>query len=333
VLVNLIAVSLSFGGAQVFRFLSHSAGPPQDGQTFATDSQHIRVGLASTTNGGASWIERKPPANGARDFLDIPAAAQPAYFKNDRLGWLSGVDSVWNTTDGGLTWSRMLDGHLHAVSFGDKHAGWMGVGDGRSVRNYVTRDSGYTWSECGEEWQLTTVAPMSSAFFLNDNTGWVTVASYDDLERPVRTGVARTDDGGCKWKTIWWNLNRNQDILGTLNFVDTEFGWLSAAGYGKLRQTSDGGITWQDVPLPARYFEIRSSILVDHTHGWVLGDFSDMAGTLSGIFYTSDRGQHWLPVPQSDLRLNRNLARQLPASWSDGLLVRALTIHEKVRAR
>ena len=66
------------------------------------------------------------------------------------------------TNDAGLTWSSAFDGHIHMLGFYGSN-GWMAVGDfggHGSVKNYVIRDLGETWTLCGSEWKLLDVAPL-----------------------------------------------------------------------------------------------------------------------------------------------------------------------------
>jgi photosystem II stability/assembly factor-like uncharacterized protein len=308
----------------VVQFLSRLVSAPQDGNVSAVDSEHIWVGLSATADGGLSWSERAPSPEDADKFLAFPSPAQPAYFVSPTRGWLSGTDAVWTTTDGGLSWSRLLNGHIYALGFLAKHDGWMGAGTRGRVRNYISRDFGRTWSQCGDVWRLTSVAPLNSVYLLDERNGWATVARYDATERPVQSGIAHTDDGGCAWKVLWWNQDRDQNLLGGLQFVDQEFGWLWAAGHGLLRETSDGGLTWSNLPLPTTDFGIRSAHLLDRNHGWLIGYSPGSNGP--GLFFTMDGGRLWHEVPQSDLRVNRGEARVLPSDWGDGVLLRSLAV-------
>ena len=129
----------------VVRFVTEPVGKPPTGMVSVIDSQHVWIGLTYTDDGGASWTARRAPESVAQSFVDMPSYAEPTYFLTARRGWLTGVDSVWMTDDGGLTWRRQVPGHIHTMTF-EKGAGWMAAGNGQSVQNYVTADRGQNWT-------------------------------------------------------------------------------------------------------------------------------------------------------------------------------------------
>jgi photosystem II stability/assembly factor-like uncharacterized protein len=266
------------------------------------------VGLAYTADGGANWIARRPPRESARYFVE---PLEQTFFVDAQRGFLNGAHWVWDTDDSGATWKPRLPGGFRAVSFTGK-TGWMAVEDEPFVQNYVTRDLGRTWTECGG-WNMTNVAPAGAASFIDERNGWITIATFDQLRRPSLGGVARTEDGGCTWKILWRDHAYPGDNLMGIQFVDKEFGWLFALD-GGLWRTTDGGHYWRPVILPPMMLE--SMYLVSRTRGWVLG------GSPSGLalYETDDGGVHWNSVSSSDLRHGRGLAAEIPARWGEAFL-------------
>jgi photosystem II stability/assembly factor-like uncharacterized protein len=191
-------------------------------------------------------------------------------------------------------------------------AGYLAAGNGHSVKNYTTTDAGRTWVDCGSSWELSRVAPWASASFIDPRNGWVTTANYDRLERPILGGVARTTDGGCTWTEIWRDGSGVGRILGSLQFVDSEFGWL-VAPYASLLATSDGGRHWRPVKLPG--LNLESAYLSNRNSGWVAG------GTPQGtaVFYTADGGSHWAAVLPAHLREDSGI----PSLWGYAFLAKA----------
>src|SRR5580698_9760138 len=63
------------------------------------DPLRVWVGLAHTSDGGATWTERVPQPKDSASFLNFPAWSQPSVFATDLQGWLSGTDAVWVTSD------------------------------------------------------------------------------------------------------------------------------------------------------------------------------------------------------------------------------------------
>jgi photosystem II stability/assembly factor-like uncharacterized protein len=200
------------------------------------------------------------------------------------------------------------------VTFVGRH-GWMDARVGLSARyrNYITDSFGEGWSQCGDPWTMSNVAPWSSASFLDSGNGWVTVGSFDDRELPSHGGVARTKDGGCTWEILWRDDDPS-DNLGSIRFVDDRTGWLSV-GYTRLLSTSDGGYHWKALRLPPD-FGLEDAYLVSRTAGWIKG-----SGYGPALYYTLDAGAHWHAVPYQDLRENRGAAREIPAKWGAAFLL------------
>jgi hypothetical protein len=288
------------------------------------DRLHAWVGLSHTSDGGATWVAWSPHPKDATSFLNFPSWAQPSFFATDQRGWLSGRDAVWATNNSGRTWVRLFAGHIHAMAFTPGGSGWMGVGDHRKVRNLVSSDKGRTWSVCGEAWVMKSVAPLGSAFFLDGGRGWITVAKYGERELPVIRGIAGTEDGGCTWNVLWWDADNSWEHLGEIRFVDDTFGWLLAAGQGKMRKTLDGGFHWSDLPLPAEKFYLVDGCPIDRERGWIKGFFAEQKESDSDIFFTPDSGAHWQAISKVDLLEGRGLARDLPQQWRAGFLARLL---------
>lgn len=304
---------------EIVRFLSGPVDEPVTGPVSIIDTQHIWVGLTHTANGGRTWTARYPTKEAAGEFLNIPAYGQTTYFISDGRGWVSGINSVWVTTNGGDSWQPQMPGHIRAVSFVAEN-GWMAVSNNERfshhVSNYTTSDLGQSWKTCGATWDSSTVSPLSSASFIDKGDGWITVARFDQFERPSHVGVAKTSDGGCTWKVVWWDSEEFQgENLSGIQFVDKENGWLFSS-HGRLLETSDSGDHWRPVPLPTPHYNLESAYLAGKGKGWVLG--SSMGGL--SISFTSDGGQHWKALPNTGE--NQSTASEPPYSWGDAFFAR-----------
>ncbi len=160
---------------ETVQFATHPAPGPEVGPISVIDRQHIWVGLSYTADGGVSWVGRFPPSSTHLFEDTIPPGIQQARFVTENRGWLNGLGRVWVTSDAGLTWSPIFDGHFHMPGFYGNH-GWVAVSDGRSVRNYVSKDLGMTWTQCGSDWKLPDGAPFSSISLVDERSGWITIA-------------------------------------------------------------------------------------------------------------------------------------------------------------
>lgn len=314
-LVGLLMALLAAGGAA--RFVAGSARTPETGPVSVIDARTAWVGLDFTQDGGASWRSHVPVAADRGDFIDMPSGAEPTFFLTARRGWLSGRTSIWMTDDGGETWRSQMAGHFHVITFFKGH-GWLGAGDERLVRNYVTSDDGNTWAECGAPWRLSEVAPFNAGMFIDARTGWITVARYDERRRVINSGVARTTDGGCTWETLWWQRPGSVERLGEVQFTDRSFGWLTMISSGALLSTENGGEHWGIVGTP-EWIKLWSSYLLDQRHGWILGNTADGPA----LYTTSDSGRHWTSVSFDDFLAGRRLGREVPPLWGDAFLAKA----------
>jgi len=306
--VTVLMFVLGFGQSlpSPVRFSSEPVQVPNIYAISVIDPQHLWVDLAFSSDGGGSWTRYIPPVSDQFDPHFVTS-----HFVTSRRGWLNGTRYIWQTNDGGSTWSPLFAGHFHMIGFSG-NSGYMAVGDDESARNYITRNGGETWSACGS-WQLRQVAPLASVSFVSDRKGWITVARYDERRRPIDQGVAKTEDGGCTWTTLWWNPGPGER-LGPIRFVDETFGWLGI-DRGRLLVTRDGGEHWQTIQLPGPEFYLEDTYLIDRQRGWISGS------PRPGLYYTIDSGRHWRLVSESDVRTRRGAAQNIPPLWGTGRMI------------
>lgn len=299
--------------SDAIRFLSERSKTPDTGVVSVIDARRIWVGLTYTADGGGSWIAWRPPTTASADFdLGAPPTGALTWFITPERGWLTGTRSVWMTDNGGRAWRRQVPGHIHGLAFVG-NSGWLSAGDGHIVQNYRTDDSGQNWQSCGSPWEKSKAAPRGYSSFIDPKTGWIIIASYDERELPSDMGVARTKDGGCSWEVSWRDRDRIAD-LAAIQFVDRSFGWLLESR-GRLLETTDGGLHWRAVTVPATLF-LEGAYLVSRTRGWIVGS----PDPNSGLYYTDDGGRHWHAVSREDVRENVGMAREVPVNWGPGFL-------------
>jgi photosystem II stability/assembly factor-like uncharacterized protein len=155
-----------------------------------------------TTNGGASWQNVTPAAEGFRDVFFIDAST----------GWVVG-SSIWKTTNGGTSWTRVYGtgaSELDAISFADPMNGWA---TGYSTLVLHTTDGGQNWVEQDVPAQpLTAITGVTA---VDANTAWI--AGWYGF-------VAVTRDGGESWRREFIPDGRvdMEDLL----FIDGQRGWV-----------------------------------------------------------------------------------------------------------
>jgi photosystem II stability/assembly factor-like uncharacterized protein len=329
VVLQLGAGRIAHAATQIVRFGSSEANMPSGGAASAVGFGKIWIGLTYTADSGRSWVKRIPPPLATSMFRGEPAEIQHTYFVSETRGWLTGLHHIWATSDGGQTWSIRFDGRPFGFAFSVGGSGWTASGNKDEIRNYVTADRGATWHECGEAWYMPTYAPYVSAYFIDSKRGWTVIARYNDLELSIEQGVAKTEDGGCTWKPIWWRPSGNPDSLSNITFIDANTGWLASTNRSPLFATIDGGLTWTQVPLPTPRFTSYSAYLINRGEGFVYGDAENQSAFESGIYFTMDGGLTWSGVSVNDLIKNHNLAKRIPTSWTDAAVRRMNLIRKQ----
>ncbi len=239
------------------------------------------------------------------------AYATALSFADAQHGWLLthvGVGmshdyvTLFRTTDGGLTWARLLDpynnGQIQACQktgmlFLDSQVGWL-TGDcgGVMAGAFLNRseDGGLSWT------YIDLPAPLDQPLLYDVNT-WAACGSYDLRFFDPQTAVLgvrctlydpassdpsfahymyTTQDGGLIWSSRSYPG-------GTLMFVTPQNGWAHSRD---IYQTTDGGVTWDlvnNVHWDARFNFISPQL------GWA-ASYTDSEHALVA---TTDGGAHW----------------------------------------
>lgn len=292
------------GGRTWQQQLSWDGPGPEQVRFSADGKQGLVVGrggvpLFQTSDGGVSWERMNLP----------PAATQVAqlYFLDSREGWLMsylneatpGFAGVFKTTDGGRSWTETarLDvnkdfsygpgGSLQGqLTFRDSSTGWI-VGPNYSGTNipvvaphlFVTHDGGKTWT-------VQTLSTTPDAALNSSNTS----ISPPQFVTPLQ---------GVLLVTKFSALGPQQGLVMQGAYVYT---------------TADGGASWsapRAITLPAAPGFLMSLLLVDAGHWFVVSD--------SGIFQTTDAGQHWQPLawPPTDEHIVNIEFENAGTAWAE----------------
>ncbi|MCJ7553170.1 MAG: T9SS type A sorting domain-containing protein [Ignavibacteriaceae bacterium] len=208
--------------------------------------------LLSTKNGGKSWDRYSAPVINCLTFFDS-------------LNGFAGGDSIYKTTDGGVTWKTMtIESHIGSIGitdifFIDRKYGWaVGRGwifDAGFIVNTV--DSGKTWQFNDT---LTTVG--SAIYFTDSLHGYIAGSNP-----PFFWGMIKvTNNGGKNWLTQYLSGAWMNDVI----FTDDSTGW-AIGNYGFIGHTTDKGITWQQIESGTTSHLYRIYFFYNGNIGYIVG--------------------------------------------------------------
>jgi photosystem II stability/assembly factor-like uncharacterized protein len=263
-------------------------------------------------------------------------------------GWAIGdtgaaVESILRTADGGGTWREVTP--AEALSHPEQGTQALGYFQGKDRAWVVyftppgstpepavvwrTQDGGQTWqsSQALDLSGLESIFDPSHLQLADDRVGWMLVHVGVGMNHDY-VAFFKSTDGGQSWNRLLDPYNDGgiqscykHDLL----FTDAQHGWLTGTCNGVaagvlLFRTADGGVSWQEVKLPApasspnlfTSFEVAcgssSPAFLDTQTGYI--DVScdlytqEPRTTEHYLFFTDDGGDTWTstPYPGGELR-------------------------------
>jgi photosystem II stability/assembly factor-like uncharacterized protein len=245
-------------------------GRPNQIQFLDTSNGFALIGntFIATMDGGADWVKR-PIAQGMSSFS----------FSNHLVGWAVGANSIWHTTDGGVTWHSQwtipdkikseFPGDGSVVTFVSPNAGWALI-QGESAMQQTSKMVLHT-DDGGSNWTVTSafLAPSDQAnlpaaphytttCFVPVSATTALLAASPPTDYPV---LYRTVDNGSDWGTLSDGMTGvsglSKGTWGDLSFVNDSEGWAAVitqtpvqAGSSNtvsnvaMLHTLNGGKTW-----------------------------------------------------------------------------------------
>lgn len=174
---------------------------------FAVPTASRSPKIFRSTNGGLTWttISSFPAGSTSQGFRHIE-------FPSRQIGYVSGTrDTVWKTTDGGVTWSKLplpTPGITPQITYGDMFAlndntvFLVGNGFPRKVV-FRTTDGGNTWQDISGNVTTQPVGNLNSVVFHDLNNGYIGCAG----------GFLVTNNGGTTWRLEQAPTNSNHTSL------------------------------------------------------------------------------------------------------------------------
>ncbi|MBK9333900.1 MAG: hypothetical protein IPM96_16195 [Ignavibacteria bacterium] len=281
--------------------------------------------VLKTTNGGLNW-ELK--------LVDQNIQILGMFFYDSELGFVTGTDNgkVYRTSDGGNSWSVLLNAGVTAmwdIDFPTRHTGFA---VGLNGRIYKSTDSGLNWTQ---------QSSGSSAFLFS-------VDFLDSLNGAVGGGriLLRTTNGGLNWAeqnlvfswpfaqvfslnyidsnhiyglvsaedSLYKTTNGGQswfgqfiprvgsDIFRTISFIDPNTG-IMATDYGKIRRTTNAGVTWiNDSTYQPNYEQIG----VLYRTEFVTNSTAYVSGSGGRVIKSTNAGVNWFTTTGGRYNYNSN---------------------------
>lgn len=258
-------------------------------QVFFVDAQHGWISgrwvqadidwgwfIAHTADGGATWTDQYIFTATADQEAPESLSERTLWFLDSQTGWYISGDSIYRTTNGGVTWTASaLSRQVQSiVRFVNASTGLgVGPGDGGSPALLRSTDGGLTWSQvslmpAGSDavWasadgtRLIAVGQNGAiSRSVNGGASWTPVASptaanlhhvqFSNDLRGYAAGdngvVLRTVDGGATWTLLSSGATAHVTALAT---APGGRAWFYADG---LRRTVDSGASWQALPYVA----------------------------------------------------------------------------------
>ncbi len=200
---------------------------------YGFDGQHQFQILAKTSDGGANWNYGWFP----------PGFQNSMVFLNKDIGYATGTNGTFKTTDGGASWLPKTNQTFHKLFFINENTGWSYFNIGSTGKIYKTTDGGITWQI---KYSNNLVLPTAIQF-ANSLTGWFT--AYIDGEGLIM----KTTDGGESW-----NINSSFETaeLDAISFINANTGWAVGWNGAILKTTTGGTIGVQQIntSLPDKFY-------------------------------------------------------------------------------
>jgi photosystem II stability/assembly factor-like uncharacterized protein len=266
-------------------------------------------GVYKSTDGGKSWAHMglRDSKQVARVVID-PVDHDVVYVAALGDLWKSGGErGIYKSTDGGVTWARVLDAGpdaggtalvmdptnnktLYAATYQRRRASWGMNGGGPASGIWKSTDAGRTWTRLTKGLPEGSIGRIGLDIFRR-NTSIV----YARIEHKKAGGVYRSDDAGASW-TKMGGTNMRPMYFGIIR-VDPENDLRVYSPATPLQVSDDGGKTFRSDGAKTIHVDLHAMWInpKDGNHMMIGGD--------GGVGVTYDKGLHWmwlshLPVGQ-----------------------------------
>jgi photosystem II stability/assembly factor-like uncharacterized protein len=255
--------------------------------------------IYKTTDGGATWTKQlDKPGTYFRciAFLDekrgFAGTIGTEYYPN-----VTDTTPLYETRDGGATWTAVTNitgpavKGLCAIWTKGRNV-WAAGRVGGPAFLMTSNDGGETWQSVDLSSQT---AMILDILFFDDRNGVLCGATAAHSAQSHAL-ILTTSDGGRTW-TKRYESERLFEITWKASFPTRNTGYVTIQNYNPdkavsqryVAKSTDGGITWSEVPLVNEHAVREFGIgFADERTGWV--------GTTTGGYETRDGGATWKAV-------------------------------------
>ena len=228
-----------------------------------------------TTDTGLSWTGLRLPA-------PMYSGAQQVSFISESLVYV-GLNSLWATTDAGLTWSErgsLTSVGLPNIAFFNAEIGYAGnalAGGIPGATLVKTTNGGFSWSTI-ESYPPDYIGWFRMFRFLSGRLGCYLKEIQPEIG-PTEYTIVMTWNRGDSWIHFW---NPPYPATYTLGMTPNSLHKWLLQYTGSIQRTTDGGATWQSDTLPVPITDILYD-LHGHQFAFGAGRLFRYDSTLTGI--------------------------------------------------
>ncbi|WP_372946041.1 glycosyl hydrolase, partial [Muriicola sp.] len=266
------------------------------------------------------------PFRGGRSVASSGVVKEPMTYYMGSTG-----GGVWKTTDDGITWTNISDGHFKtgtvgaiAVSESNPNLVVVGMGEhaARGVMTsmgdgvYKSTDAGKTWKHIGLEF----TRHISDVVIHPTNPDIIFVAAQGAQYGPSEDrGIYRSADGGQNWEKVLYlddttgasSLSmdmKNPLILYAAMWQHRRYPWTMESGgpMSGLFKSTDGGLTWDKMKegLPKEFG--KAGISVSRANPERVFAVIEADGEKGGVYRSDDAGKKWTQVNKDRINIARS---------------------------
>ncbi len=196
--------------------------------------------------------------------------------------------SFYKTSDGGLTWKKILDKPIklfESMTLPTPNTIIIQAHDSEyNPVTYKTTDGGKTWTSLNNNLQLKCI------YLYDEMNGYA--GRFYQYGTEVKE-FYKTSDGGSTWFHV---SNVPFDRARKINFSNSSDGYVESDG--KYYITKNGGMTWDRVTFPPSDIEIISYIQTLDQNNWYAKHFQ------GDIYNSTDGGVTWSTIDRQSIKNN-----------------------------